>query len=173
MLELATAEPEEHAAPAAHHILFSVQDTGPGIESSELPHLFDPFYQSSKTHKAHQGTGLGLAISQQFVGLMGGTICVQSKPGQGANFSFGIQALPANADGLRALPTPEVVGLAPEQPAYRILVVEDIASARLLLVELLSLVGFQVRSVENGKRAIATYEKAGIPISFGWTSECR
>ncbi len=143
---------------AFERILFRVQDTGPGIEPSELPRLFDPFYQSSKTRKAHQGTGLGLAISQRFVKLMGGQLQVDSNAGEGATFSFEIEALPAKPDELASAPIQEVLCLAPGQPAYRILVVEDIASARKLLVSLLSLVGFKVRAVVNGQKAIAAYQ---------------
>jgi signal transduction histidine kinase/DNA-binding response OmpR family regulator len=143
---------------AYQHILFTLQDTGLGIDPSELPRLFDPFYQSSKTKKAHQGAGLGLAISQRFVQLMGGTLQVQSQPHQGATFSFQIRAVPSASHELAAAPNNEVLCLALGQSAYRILVVEDIASSRKLLVSLLSLVGFEVQAAVNGEKAIAVYQ---------------
>jgi signal transduction histidine kinase/CheY-like chemotaxis protein len=142
--------------PAPYRIAFAVQDTGPGIAAEELAHLFDPFYQASRTRKAQQGTGLGLTISQRFVGLMGGEITAQSELGKGSTFSFEIQAQPADSTDLSAS-IGEVMSLAPGE-AYRILVVEDVYSARRLLVDLLAMTGFQVKAVSNGEQAIACYQ---------------
>jgi signal transduction histidine kinase/DNA-binding response OmpR family regulator len=145
----------EMAAP--YRIAFHVQDTGPGIATEELAHLFDPFYQASRTRKAQQGTGLGLTISQRFVGLMGGEITAQSELGKGSAFSFEIQAPPADSADL-PVPKGEVIALAPGQIDYRILVVEDVYSSRRLLVDLLSVTGFKVKAVSNGEQAIACYQ---------------
>ncbi|MGB3292646.1 MAG: ATP-binding protein [Phormidesmis sp.] len=148
----------KEASTSSHRIFFQIKDTGRGVAADELAHLFDPFYQASKTRKNQQGTGLGLAISQRFVGLMEGQITVQSVPEKGSTFSFSIQTLPADPSELPTQPIGEVVGIASGQPVYRILVVEDILFARKLLVDLLSLTGFQVQSVENGEAAIAIYK---------------
>ncbi|MGB7085779.1 MAG: ATP-binding protein, partial [Phormidesmis sp.] len=139
-------------------ISFQVKDTGPGIPADELAYLFDPFYQASKTRKVQQGTGLGLAISQRCVELMGGKITVHSAAGEGSTFSFAIQTTPPDPEELPSIPIGEVVGIAPDQPAYRILIAEDVFSSRQLLVDLLSRVGFQVQAIANGADAIAAYQ---------------
>ncbi|MEL6779326.1 MAG: ATP-binding protein [Cyanobacteria bacterium J06597_16] len=142
----------------SHSLCFSIQDTGPGIDPDEVSRLFDAFFQASKTRKSYQGTGLGLSISQRFVQLLGGDIHVESAPGKGSTFSFCIQAQPADLDQLPVMPLGEVVGIVPNQPAYRILVVEDVLSARQLMVALLSQVGFGVQTAKDGESAIATYK---------------
>ncbi len=152
-----TASVETATAALPYIISFSVHDTGLGIAPEEKSHLFNPFYQASKTRTAQQGTGLGLAISQRFVGLMSGQISVQSTPGQGSTFAFSIRALPADPEQL-PVTMGEVIGLQPLQPAYRILVVEDAVAARQLLVDLLSQVGFEVQAAADGQAAIARYQ---------------
>jgi signal transduction histidine kinase len=67
---------------------FSVRDTGPGIAADHLPHVFDRFWQASKT--ARMGTGLGLTIAKAIVDAHGGHIGVASEPGHGSTFSFTI-----------------------------------------------------------------------------------
>ena len=142
----------------SYALCFSVQDTGPGIDADEISHLFDAFFQASKTRQAYQGTGLGLSISQQFVQMLGGSISVESIPDEGSTFSFCIQAHSADPDQLPVMPLGEVVKIAPNQPDYKILVVEDVLSARQLMVTLLSQVGFEVKTAEDGERAIALYK---------------
>ena len=153
-LQVSVAKSAPNAPLDSHAICIRVKDTGPGIPPAEVAHLFDPFYQAAKTRQTQQGTGLGLTISQRFVGLMGGEITVQTVPEQGSVFSFCIQAMPANLEDLPSRPTGEVIGLAAGQPQYRILVVEDIFSSRRLLVDLLSLAGFEVEATPNGKEAL-------------------
>ena len=65
--------------------IVEVQDSGPGIDSPDLPHIFEPFY-TTKTDPGRAGSGLGLAISQSLVQAIGGTIDLQTKPGQGSSF---------------------------------------------------------------------------------------
>ncbi|AFC33150.1 PAS/PAC sensor hybrid histidine kinase [Paenibacillus mucilaginosus 3016] len=76
---------------------FAVRDTGTGIPEEALPNLFQPFYQHASSAKKHGGTGLGLAISKRIVELMGGTIRVESVPGEGAEFLFTVQMQTASA----------------------------------------------------------------------------
>ncbi|HDN80970.1 MAG TPA: GAF domain-containing protein [Chloroflexi bacterium] len=64
----------------------SVRDTGIGIEPEELPHIFEKFYRGSSEQNAF-GTGLGLAIAKQITEAHGGTITVESTPGQGSTFT--------------------------------------------------------------------------------------
>ncbi len=76
-------------AAETDQILFSVVDTGIGIEKAKLKHLFKPFNQlDSSTTRKFGGTGLGLAISKKLVELMGGEISAQSRDNQGSTFNF-------------------------------------------------------------------------------------
>ena len=71
-------------------VLVSVSDTGPGIPGAALARLFEPFSRLSQAGASKPGTGLGLSISKQLVQLMGGTVDVDSSPGQGSTFSFAV-----------------------------------------------------------------------------------
>ncbi|MEG4496746.1 PAS domain S-box protein [Microcoleus sp. F10-C6] len=140
------------------HLLFEVEDTGPGIAPNEIETLFDPFVQTESGRKSMQGTGLGLPISQQFVEMMGGEIAASSQLGQGTIFTFDIVASEvAEPDEKSLLITQEVIGLEPNQPVYRILVVEDVEENRQLLLKILEPLGFEVREAVNGKEAIALW----------------
>ncbi|MBD2187601.1 ATP-binding protein [Pseudanabaena mucicola] len=139
---------------------FSVKDTGQGIPSDYLEKIFDAFEQTDIGKLSAEGTGLGLAISRRFAELMGGKITVQSKLQEGSSFDVylpvGISAVPVPA---RTVDERYVIGLAPNQPEYRILVAEDRWESRHLLVKLLESVGFQVKDAENGLAAIAIWEE--------------
>lgn len=140
-------------------LLFAIEDTGPGIAPAEIDTLFEAFVQTETGRKSQSGTGLGLPISRQFVHLMGGKITVSSLLNQGTIFQFDIQVkLPE----VLTVDTPKepqkIIGLAPHQSSYRILVVEDQPDSRLLLVKLLSQVGFEVKEAKNGKVAVSLVE---------------
>ncbi|GAB4378764.1 MAG: hypothetical protein Kow00121_31340 [Elainellaceae cyanobacterium] len=138
---------------------FEVEDTGLGIAPGELERLFEAFVQAESGRKSQEGTGLGLPISRQFVRLMGGDITVKSTLGEGSLFQFSIACRPTEFTPAPAhLPRQRVIKLAPNQPTYRILVVEDKPENRQLLVELLAGVGFEVREVANGQEAIGLGE---------------
>lgn len=140
-------------------LYFEIEDTGPGIKQEELDLLFEPFAQAETGRKSAQGTGLGLPISRKFVQLMGGDIQVRSTPGQGSWFGFDIQLdVAETADLPTADATRQVMGLAPNQPQYRVLVVDDLRESRLLLVTLLSAIGFEVREAENGLQAVSIWQ---------------
>jgi CheY-like chemotaxis protein len=139
----------------AASLMFEVEDTGPGIAPYELKHLFEAFAQTEAGRQSQEGTGLGLPISRTFVQLMGGDISVKSILGRGSCFSFSIQVcwlenILTNSKGLG-----NVIGLAPGQLAYRILVAEDRWENQQVLVQLLESVGFEVQVASNGKKAIA------------------
>lgn len=136
-------------------IIFEVEDTGPGISPEEISTLFKPFVQTETGRKSMQGTGLGLSISKQFIKLMGGDIVVNSQLGKGTNFTFDILVKLASE---KPDPNPSTsrraIALKPNQPNYRILIVEDIKENRQLLVKLLSPLGFEVKEAENGQEAV-------------------
>lgn len=147
-----TSTPEENKS----QLYFEISDTGPGISPSEIPTLFKPFVQTETGRKSMQGTGLGLPISQQFVRIMGGDIAVESQLNQGTTFTFNIQVnLVTESDEQEAPPVKQVIALEAGQQIYRILIVEDVAENRQLLVKLLVPLGFEVREATNGKEGVA------------------
>ncbi|MCX8085633.1 MAG: ATP-binding protein [Rhodocyclaceae bacterium] len=137
---------------------FAVSDTGPGIAPEDQPRIFEAFYQTELGIKKGEGTGLGLAISREFVRLMGGELTVASEVGKGSTFAFTIPLPATAAPERRAAPGP-VVALAPGQPECRVLVAEDNADNRELIVRLLESVGLPVQAVGNGKEAVAAFER--------------
>lgn len=135
---------------------FEIADTGPGISPSEIQTLFKPFVQTETGRKSMQGTGLGLAISQQFVRIMGGDIALKSQVGQGTTFTFNIQVeLVTESDEQETSVAKQVIALEAGQPTYRILIVEDVAENRQLLLQLLKPLGFEVCEATNGQEGVA------------------
>ncbi len=142
-------------AASSSLIIFEVEDTGLGIAPEEKSKLFTAFGQTETGRNSQEGTGLGLAISQKFVQLMGGEIAVSSTLGKGTIFAFNIQAATSSALEIKTpQETRKVIGLAPNQRDYRILIVEDNQDNRLLLVKLLTAAGFGVREAKNGQEAV-------------------
>jgi PAS domain S-box-containing protein len=127
---------------------FRVSDTGCGISADVLSTLFEPFTQADRyLTRKHEGTGLGLAICRRLVELMSGTIEAQSTPGQGSTFSFTVSldtfkefrpsySLPEYLHGLKAL------------------VVDDSATARQVMCDLLESFTCNVTAVDSGEKAI-------------------
>jgi two-component system sensor histidine kinase/response regulator len=148
-------------------ITFEVEDTGPGIAPEEIVTLFEPFVQTETGRKSMEGTGLGLPISQQFVHLMGGDITVSSTLGRGTIFTFDIQVGKASAaDEKPQSNQSRVISLEPNQPSYRILIVEDVLENRLLLLKLLENLGFEVQEAVNGQEGIAIWENWSPHLIF-------
>ncbi len=138
---------------------FEIEDSGPGIASTELDNLFEPFVQTEIGISSREGTGLGLPISREFIRLMGGEIEVESRLGEGTIFRFDIQIGQIEAAQMQTQePHRQVIGLETEQPQYRILVAEDKLENRQLLVEILTPVGFEVREASNGKEALSLWK---------------
>jgi signal transduction histidine kinase len=131
---------------------FEVEDTGHGIAPDELGRIFEPFVQTEAGVRSGEGTGLGLTITHNFVELMGGRIEVRSEVGKGTAFGFNV-LLPAAAPVAHAA-TRRVVGLEPDEPAYRVLVADDKDANRRVLVELLPALGFEVREAATGREAV-------------------
>ncbi len=140
-------------------IQFEVEDTGLGIAPEEMDKLFEPFGQTKTGLNSQQGTGLGLPISRKFVQLMGGDIIVSSIPEVGSKFAFAIKMSLVDQNQINLLkPQGKIIGLAPNQPEYRILVVDDHFDNRLALVQLLSPLGLIVREASNGQEAITIWQ---------------
>ncbi|MEG4498128.1 GAF domain-containing protein [Microcoleus sp. F10-C6] len=146
--------------PVFVRLQFQIEDTGPGIDAEEINKLFEPFEQTQTGRKSQQGTGLGLPISRKFVQMMGGDITVSSTPDVGSKFAFDIEMrLPEPTEIKMLKPQKKVIGLAPNQPEYRILVVDDRADNCLVIERLLSPLGILVREAKNGQEAIAVWEE--------------
>ncbi|TVQ56581.1 MAG: response regulator [Spirulina sp. DLM2.Bin59] len=140
-------------------IEFQVIDTGSGIAPTDQGTLFEPFVQSLRRSDVQEGTGLGLTISQQFVQLMGGVITVKSALEQGTTFAFTLP-LKVVVDYASRAPGPLIVtGLAPGQPNYHVLIVEDRETNRYLLEQLLQTVGFNTTAVCDGAEAITAWQE--------------
>lgn len=149
----------EEAQPTPHSLIFEVEDTGSGIAPEEIDTLFNPFVQTQTGRQSQSGTGLGLAISQRFVQMMGGEITVSSVLGRGTIFKFDVRVSVASSDLIFPQPPqPQVIALAPHQPRYRILVIEDQLTNRKLLTNLLEPLGFEVREAQNGQEGVALWE---------------
>ncbi len=141
------------------YLTFEVTDTGPGISPEEIELVFEAFGQT-ETGRTQQGTGLGLTISRKYVKMMGGDITVNSILGAGSTFTFYTQILPVIASDISTNPlTNRIIGLAPQQPTYRIIVVDDAEDSRIFIVKLLTLIGFTVKEAVNGKEAISIWNE--------------
>ncbi len=145
---------------AHHHLLIEVEDSGPGIAPEDRTRLFEPFVQLSED-ATQRGTGLGLTITRQFVNMLGGSIVVESTLGEGALFRVELPVDLADTNDILQQDLGkhgQIVGLAPGQPVYRILIVEDQRENQLLLSRLMTNLGMDVKVAENGKRCLELFE---------------
>jgi len=134
-------------------LTISVEDTGIGIAADHQNEIFDLFTQSKGQDPArYGGTGLGLAISRSLARGMGGEIRLESEPGRGSVFTLtlpGVEHLPLRQDA-----APEGPGDDLHFAPAEILVVDDVAANRLLLLGLLGGYGFTLREAGNGAEAL-------------------
>jgi PAS domain S-box-containing protein len=136
----------------------SVTDTGAGIARENLPRLFERFTQAEVSiNRTHGGTGLGLAISKGIVGLMGGRIGVQTRPGQGSTFWFELPMREAQADLAVSEAQPEI-----DCPQLKVLIVDDTAVNRELVRLMLEPLGLKVQEASGGAEGV----KAAMTTPF-------
>ena len=149
----------EEALPDAVGLRLWVRDTGIGIAPEKQARIFDSFSQvDSSTSRRFGGSGLGLAISQQLVELMGGRIWVESEEGKGSTFHctvrFGL--------GTPKTKRTDLVSLR----GLKVLVVDDHATNRRILEEILKSWEMEAELVESGAAAIAALEAATQPFDI-------
>jgi signal transduction histidine kinase len=139
-------------------VRFAIRDTGPGIAANDLARLFVAFQQlDGSSSREHGGAGLGLAISKRLTELMGGTIGVDSSPGRGSTFHFTIVG-EAAADASRPLPVTPAPSLQPSVSPLRILLAEDDAVNRLVVLGMLEQLGYRAAAVGSGTEVLETLE---------------
>jgi two-component system sensor histidine kinase/response regulator len=145
---------------------FAVQDSGIGIAPENQAHIFSGFSQAeASTTRSYGGTGLGLAISCRMVGLMGGTLCVESVLGQGSRFHFQARFPLVDSAAVAssaAAPAPKT----PELKALRTLIVDDNPVARTVLRSMVGAMGWEADAVDSGAQAIThidTRAARGLP----------
>jgi signal transduction histidine kinase/CheY-like chemotaxis protein len=133
-------------------IRFTVRDTGTGIPQESQQSIFLPFNQAdTSTTRVYGGTGLGLTISCRLAAMMGGRLWLESEPGYGTQFFFTVQ-LGVPAVPVRSAPSPAEQSRPLE--GFSILVVDDNASCRRILEEMLRGWGATTRTVGGGPQAL-------------------
>ena len=150
------------------HLSLEVADTGIGMPADEMEHIFEPFKRLGAGEQRPQGTGLGLTITRRLVEHMGGTITVDSIPGQGSRFLVRIPAKSvASASTLerRARPRVQLAGYrrAKGDGPLRILIIDDERDNREVLRGMLQPLGFSVREAGNGR--------LGLKIAEDWVPD--
>ena len=134
-----------------------VTDSGKGISPENIERIFNPFIQEDlSTTRKFGGTGLGLTISRRLAELMGGTLSVESRPGEGSSFTATVRCTTC-------------CELAPHHPketvrgqmlrSLRILVAEDAVVNRKMMEALLRMERHRARFVENGREAVAAWRE--------------
>ena len=151
-----TLEPEHAGDEGRVWLNFSVIDSGIGIPQDKLAHVFDAFTQADvSTTRRYGGTGLGLAIARRLVELMDGRLSVKSEEGRGSTFHFTTAFQPSAVEGER---------LRPPQPreleGLRVLVVDDHATNRRILNEMLMSWRMNPIAVPDARSALAELQKA-------------
>jgi len=144
-------------------VRFAVRDTGIGIPHDRIASLFDEFTQADgSTTRRFGGTGLGLTIARHLVALMGGSIEVTSRPGEGSTFSFRLPleaGRPQTAQADARLGADAANLALPEAVSGRVLVVDDQPVNRTVVVRLLEKLGCTVDSAADGSEALAAVSK--------------
>jgi signal transduction histidine kinase/ActR/RegA family two-component response regulator len=137
---------------------FIVRDTGVGISEEYLPHIFESFTREERTTiNRIQGTGLGLAITAKIVEMMGGTISVKSKLGEGSEFTVEIALESVETEEPASVENHERLDLA----GRNILLVEDNDINAEIARMVLEQYGAEVHRAENGKTGVDTLQEKG------------
>ncbi len=150
------SEKERSDKSLTTNIRFEVEDTGPGISPENVENIFQPFQQVGGRRFQVQGTGLGLAISQSLARMMDSELYVKSTPGQGSTFWFdvgfpevvGEDIIPVKAGTEQR----KIVGFRGDK--RKILIADDNYENRVVLKDILLMVGFEVIEAVDGRDAL-------------------
>jgi PAS domain S-box-containing protein len=135
---------------------FTVSDTGIGIPPDQIETIFESFKQvDGSTKRKYGGTGLGLAISRQLVEMMGGKIWVESELGKGSTFHFTARFEKGREDVTELLPIKDL-----DISGIRVLILDDNATNRLVLKEIISSWGLESVGAADEDDAFAELKKA-------------
>lgn len=142
----------------AEQVSFAVSDTGIGISPEQLTQLFQPFQQADlSTTRRFGGTGLGLSISHDLAGLMGGSLMVASRPGEGSTFTLRLPLPSVSPPGVASAgPVPAGQRLS----GLRVLAAEDNEVNCMVLENMLEFEGAQVVFAGNGQEAVDAMAQA-------------
>ena len=151
-----------HDEAGAEYLHLCVEDSGPGIGADQQARMFKPFVQmSASTAAEHGGTGLGLSICQQLVELMGGSIHLNSVVGAGTVVCIDLHLARISTDDV---PAPVGASLPPAGRSLSVLVVDDLAANRLVLVQQLEFLGHQVVAVDSAQGALQAWSQQRFDV---------
>ena len=140
-------------SPEATMMRFQVEDTGVGITLEDQKTIFQMFHQTGNQQKQVMGAGLGLAISYNLVQMMGGRLHVYSQLGVGSTFWFDVPlAMIADLDEPIQVNDKMVMGVVGEAP--KVLVVDDNAENRGVIIDLLAPLGFKLQEASSGREGL-------------------
>ncbi len=167
-IQLAARWQPASAGESQSQLTLAVSDTGPGMSAAELQQWLEPFAQTRSSSQPLQGTGIGLTIAQQAVRLLGGELQVESCLGSGSCFHFALPVLDSTESvetPARETIAPTSLGLAPDQPAYQLLVATETAAASQRLYDFLVPLGFGV-AVASIADLAAAWQTVQPPLSL-------
>lgn len=160
-------------------IEITVSDTGIGIPEDKFDRIFESFEQiEGSSSREYGGTGLGLAVTKKLVELHGGKISVESKQGEGSQFTFTLpisqgqvesttqtrvirDSIPSELVNLMTIPRSALS--AADRKIFKVLIVDDDPVNRQVLINNLSLYNYQIAEASNGQEALAVLEKGLLP----------
>ena len=145
------------SSPSNADFRFLVHDTGIGLSPEQQNQLFTPYTQTEEgKNRRHSGTGLGLSICKRLVNLMGGTIGVESRLGEGSTFSFTSRFGVVKTESRLEVPA----GIS----GCRVLVVDDNDTARTVIADYLIDVGLHVSSCTSGDDALLELKQSNSDV---------